>query len=275
MSGMDWIPSILTTSLFAGILWLCRNLIITRLTNAVKHEYDKKIEQLKTEFRKTEEAFKADLKRKEAQIEALRSGALYGIANRQYAIFQRQLVAIEQLWNAVISLSPAKSISALMAVIKFETAAKEAANNPRLREMFAMMDNLDMNIFSNNHAWKARPFVSQLAWAYYSAYQAILSHAVLRLQMLKNGLDMVEVIDTKSVVKLVKVALPHQAEYIEKYGPSAFHYLLDELESNLLLSFKLMLDGKELDKETLEKAAAIIKEAEKLIDSSKSNSSMA
>lgn len=265
---MNWIPAISTTSFFAVLLWLFRNLIITRLTNAVSHEYDKKIEQLKTELRKSEEIFRAGLRAKESQIEALRSGALSGVANRQTVIFERQLAAIEYLWDVVISLAPAKAVSAWMSVVKFEAAAKEAARNPRFREMFAMLDTLDLKSFDTNKALKVRPFVSQLAWAYYSAYQAIVFHAVLRLQMLKNGIDMVEVIDTQNVIKLVKVALPHQTEYIEKYGPVAFHYLLDELERNLLLSFKLMLDGKEADKETLAKAEAIIKEADKLTDSS-------
>ena len=265
---MDWIPALSTTSAFAVIIWLSRNLIVTRLTNAVRHEYDEKIEKLKTELRQSEEAFKADLRAKEAQIDALRSGALSGMANRQAAIFQRQLRAIEQLWEAVVSLGPAKAASAWMAVVKFEAAAKEAAKNPRFREMFEIIGNIDLNNMQTNQAVKTRPFISQLAWAYYSAYQAIVFHAVARLHMLKNGIDMVEVIDSEGVTKLVKVALPHQVEYIEKYGPGAFHYLLDELESNLLLAFQLMLKGEEADKDTLEKAAAIIKQSESLIDSS-------
>jgi hypothetical protein len=267
---MDWIPALSTTSLLALALWLFRNLISTILTNSVKHEYDIKIEQLKNELRQNEESFKADLRAKETQIDALRNGALSGISNRQAAIFERQLTAIEQLWDSIISLGPAKSVSAWMAVVKFEAAAKEAAKNPRFREMFSMIGNVDLRNLQTNQALKARPFISPLAWAYYSAYQAIVIHAVVRLQMLKNGVNMVEVIDTENVTKLVKVALPHQIEYIEKYGPGAFHYLLEELETNLLLAFKLMLKGEESDKETMEKAAAIIRESEKLMDSNAS-----
>jgi len=209
---MDWIPALSTTSLLALALWLSRNLIITRLTNSIKHEYDKKIEQLKTELRQNEESFKADLRAKESQIDALRSGALSGISNRQSAIFERQLAAIEQLWDSVMSLGPAKYVSSMMAVIKFEAAAKEAAKNPRVKEMFSVIGNVDLNKLDTNKALKARPFISPLAWAYYSAYQAIVMHAVLRLQMLKNGLDMAEVIDTKKVTELIKVALPHYSD---------------------------------------------------------------
>ena len=84
--------------------------------------------------------------------------------------------------------------------------------------------------------------------------------------MLKSGIDTVEVIDTKNVINLVKVALPHQVQYIEKYGPGALHYLLEELENNLLMAFQLMFKDDESDKDTLEKAAAIIKQSEALMD---------
>lgn len=73
---MDWIPAISTTSLLAIVLWLGRNLIITRLTNSVRHEYDQKIETLKASLKKSEESFKAELQAKASQIDALRSGAL-------------------------------------------------------------------------------------------------------------------------------------------------------------------------------------------------------
>jgi hypothetical protein len=252
---MEWIAAISTTSLFAAALWLSRNLIATRLTNSVRHEYDAKLERLK-----------ADLNAKASQIDALRSGVLSGVSARQAAIFQRHLTAIEQLWSAVVSLGPAKNVSASMAVVKFEAAAKEAAKNPRFREFFSMIGSIDLSSLPTEQALKARPFVSPLAWAYYSAYQAIIFHAVARMHMLKNGIDMVEVIDTKKVTELVKVALPHQGQYIENYGPSTFHYLLEELESSLLAAFQLMLKGDESDQATLDKAAAIIKKSESLMD---------
>jgi hypothetical protein len=252
---MEWIPAISTTFIFAAALWLSRNLIATRLTNSVRHEYDTKLERLK-----------ADLGAKASQIDALRGGALSGVTARETAIFQRHLTAIEQLWSAVISLGPAKSVSAWMAVVKFEAAAKEAAKNPRFREFFSMIGGIDLNSLSTDQALKTRPFVSPLAWAYYSAYQAIVFHAVARLHMLKNGIDMVEVIDTKNVTELVKIALPHQVQYIEKHGPGAFHFLLEGLENNLLAAFQLMLKGDDSDQATLDKAAAIIRKSETLMD---------
>ncbi|MBA3613039.1 MAG: hypothetical protein H0W49_09025 [Nitrospirales bacterium] len=264
---MDWIPAISTTSLLALVLWLGRNLIITRLTNSVRHEYDEKLETLKAKFKKSEELFKAELHTKESQIDALRSGALSGIVSRQAALYERRLRAVEQLWGAVISLAPAKGIASFMANLKYDVAAGEAAKNPRFREIFkAMGSGFDVGKLQTTDASKARPFVSPLAWAYYSAYQSIVMHAVFRNMLLQGGVDK-DLSNTEEVTKLVKVVLPHQEAYIEKWGSSAFYYLLEELESKILFEIDSILQGKQSDTESIEKAAQILRESDRLMES--------
>lgn len=244
---------------------------MTRLTNAVRHEYDQKIETLKAELRQNEEILKSDLRSKASQIEALRSGVLAGVVNRDSAVFARRIQAIEQLWDAVIAFGPAKGTSTYMGMVKFEEAAKEAAKNPDFRKIFSLFGNTDMSTLVGNHnkALKTRLFVSPLAWAYYSAYQAIVCHAVVRLFMLKNGIAIAEILDTKKVTDLVKVALPRYVEYIDEHGFAALPQLLEELENRLLTAFQLMLKGEDSDKASLEQAAAIIKKADILMAESK------
>lgn len=253
---MEWIPALSTTALLSFVLWLSRNMIITRLINAVKYEYDEKIENIK-----------ADLKARDSQVEALRSGALSGISHRHATLYNHQINAIKELWESVVLLAPAKSISAAMSVINFKEVSELSESNPRIREMFTQLGNVDLKKLPTNKALKTRPFISSLSWAYFSAYQAIVVNAVIRMEMLKIGINVQGVDDTEKVTKLVKVALPHHVGYIEKYGASAFHNLLDELESKLLMSFEVTLKGEELDKDTIKKAAEIIKEADLIMES--------
>jgi hypothetical protein len=123
MDLIDWIPAVSTTSLLAGALWLMRSLIITRLTQSVQHEFNEKLEILRTDLRKNEELFKAELRAKDAQIELLRSGAISGLASRQAALDRRRIEAVDQIWSAVVALAPAKTASAWMAPINFDVAA--------------------------------------------------------------------------------------------------------------------------------------------------------
>jgi hypothetical protein len=82
MTLLDWIPSLSTTMALALALWLARKLIATRLVMSVKHEFDSKLEMLRSQLRESEAALGADLRAKEAEIDALRRGALSTAAGR-------------------------------------------------------------------------------------------------------------------------------------------------------------------------------------------------
>ena len=182
MNFLDWVPAISTTALLGFALWLLRSVISTRLAKSVQHEFDSKLEALRTNLHKNEESFKADLRAKETQIEALRSTAMAGLAHRQAALDKRRIEAVDQLWSAVTALASFKGVSALLAVVKFDATAQAAALNPKIREMFSTIGgSFDPQKLQSGDASKARPFVSHIAWALFSAYQAILAHSLLKL----------------------------------------------------------------------------------------------
>lgn len=251
---MDWIPAITTTTLLGGAAWLGRNVLLERLKGSISHEFNEKLEKVR-----------AELREKENQIDALRSGALSGVQHRQAALYDRRLRATEDLWKAVVSMAGAKNLSALLANINFDAAVKEAAHNAQFREMFKTMGGFfDPKNLDISDAYKSRPYVSELAWAYYSAYQSIVMRAVIQFEALKAGLDK-DFSKVEEITKLVKVALPHQEQLIEKYGADAFHFLLEELELKLLNEIGKTLNGIEADQESLKKAAIILKEADSLM----------
>lgn len=266
MTFLDWIPAVSMTSLFAAVLWLLRSVIMTRLRASVRHEFNQKIEKLKSSLRESEESFKFDLRVKETQIEALRSGALSGLASRQAALDERRILAVDQIWSAVQKLAPAKSLSATMAIIKFEEALKLSAKKQASREMFASLGgNKDyQNLKATKEAETARPFLSDMAWALYSAYQSILAVAMIKMHMLEHGIDTPDIIDTNRIKRLLTAALPHQKDFINTVDTGAYHYLLDELETSLLNELRKILQGADVDKSTLEQAATILRESESL-----------
>jgi hypothetical protein len=249
----NWVPALTTTSLFGVVLWLARTLIITRLKNSVKNEFDTKLEVLRSE-----------LKTKEAQIESLRTGAMSGLITRQGVLYKRKLEAIDQIWSAVKEIEKAKYISAAMATLKFEECAKESARNPKFRTFIEVIEgNFDIRKVNLSGAALARPFITPLAWAYYSAYSSILMLAVAKIQILKIGVDdPKKLLNFESSSNLLKTVLPSRTEYINKYGSSAQHYLLDEIEQLLITELKNIQDGHEADKENAKRAAEIIKEVE-------------
>ena len=119
---IDWLLSPLaTTALLGLLLFLSRNWILTRLKASVEHEFNTALE-----------AVRADLRAKETQIEALRSGALTGLASRQAALDKRRLEAIDELWAGVGALAPLKWFTSMMATIKYDEALKKSKPQRRV-----------------------------------------------------------------------------------------------------------------------------------------------
>jgi len=245
-----------TAALLATAAWLMRNLIATRLTQSVKSEFDKKIENLRS-----------DLRTKESRIDALQDGALSGLVSRQSKIYEKQIEAIEHLWEAKRELDKLQFISASMSTVKFEESAKAAPTEPKLRKMFEIiggkLELADLNLES---AEKARPFISELAWAYFSAYRSILLLAFTKLDVLRKGVDSPgRFFELDGDKDLLKSILPHHSHYIDKHGDS--HEFLNEIEELLLSEFKNIQAGNESDRENTERAAVILRESKKLSDS--------
>lgn len=261
---MDWTPAITATGLFASILWLGRHLIANRLTQSVKHEYESKLEILRSELAASQKSVEHQMKTRESEIDALRQGALSGLASRQNEIFKKRLLAVEQLWGAVLSLSPGKYISHTMSLIKFDDALKITDKSESFKKFFeAFSSNVDPKAFKTIEAHKVRPFVSKMTWAYFSAYSSIVAVAYLRMQTLQFGMGM-DFTNKDSVLKLIRAALPHQEKLIIDHGFDAIHYLLDELEEKMLIEFDKVLQGTIDDKDSVERAAEIIKAAGEL-----------
>jgi hypothetical protein len=262
MTIIEWLLStVSSTGLLVIIGWLSRNLILTRLKASVQHEFDAKLVTLRADLRKGEESFKADLRSKDAQIEGLRNGALSALASRQAALDKRRLEAVEQLWAGIERLAPLKMAASMMSSFHFEKSLKLAAEDRKVREFFtALGKSFEPDKLEKTDAHKARPFVSEIAWALFAAYQAILYHAVVQVQMLKSGLNDSVLLDTESVTKLTKAALPGYTAYIDQHGMSGCSYLVDTLEVELLKELRRMMRGEESDKTSIEQAAKIMKE---------------
>jgi len=250
-----WIPALTTTSLFAGALWLARSIIVTRLRKSVQHEFDEKLE-----------AIKSELKTKEAQIESLRNGAMSGLITRQGALYQRKLEAIDQIWASVKELEKGKYTSVTLGALNVEECMKQSGKSENLKEFFQNVGgNTDLTVLDTSGAKLARPFLTPLAWAYYSAYSSVIAQALAVMNALKIGVkDVEKFLNFENTNNLLKIVLPSWSEYIDKYGISGHHSLLDEIEKLLLIELKNIQNGHEDDKENTRRAAMITKEIEKV-----------
>lgn len=104
-----------------------------------------------------------------------------------------------------------------------------------------------------------------MVWALYSAYVAIVFHAVAQMRILQFGIaDGPKFIDTESTSKLIKEALPHMAKFVDEYSDAGYHHVLESLEQELLKELRMMLEGADVDEASVVHSARILEAANKV-----------
>lgn len=274
MTWTEWIPAISTSSLLAAIAFLVGTYYKAKVEKGVQHNLDQKLEELRAKLRRDEEGFKADLRARDDQIAALRSGALSGMASRQAALDKRRLDAIEKLWSHVIDRWQSKLLARMAAPIKMEVAIDAAAQQNeegrKIREFAEVIWNT-AGIIDNTEPrdWidKERPFLSPIVWAIFSAYRHVLALPIAQITVMRTGVGRKMLADPKGILEMVKSALPHQANYIDKYGTTGLPYLIEELEEKLLSEIVISLESTTSDAKSVEQAAVILEAVDKVVAS--------
>jgi hypothetical protein len=243
-----WMPTILVAA-SAALAFLFRNYVKAWITNGIQHSFDAKLE-----------AIRAELREKEDKIKALRQIALSGATSRREALDKRHLEAVDKLWNGVIALGTLKLASKYMETVNFEESAKLAPTDANVRKLFETIGKLfNENTIPKISPAAERPYLSERAWALFSAYQAILSLAVVQIKALELGVpNSAKLLNFKVIDNLVHVALPHQMPLLEQYGTSACHYLVEELEQALLSELRRSLNEPSASREDVQTAAEIL-----------------
>ena len=104
-----------------------------------------------------------------------------------------------------------------------------------------------------------RPFVPEIAWAYFSAFTTVLIFNLVRFKVLKVDIENPQrLLKAENVRSILKAALPHQAQFIDGQDVGAYYYLLDEIEGKLLSELRKILDGKDADQAATQRAKEIM-----------------
>ncbi|WP_045837034.1 hypothetical protein [Hyphomicrobium sp. 99] len=226
----------------------------------VQHHFDQRIENLKSELRRTEQKFSAELDARERQLRSIADATLSLRSARQSALDVRRLQAVEKLWSAKIATDQMQIAARFLSNLNLKEVFKAAEDgDSRVQKLaenlhtMAGLDGLDMKPAS---ALSERPFVPADIWALFGAYQSVLIQSVAVLKALSNG--GIRYLNQEDTLKPMMISvLPEKSEFIEKFGASGYYYLLGAIEQKLLAAIANFLHGRDLDDEAFRRAAEI------------------
>tara|TARA_R110002074_G_scaffold73425_1_gene168578 strand:+ start:635 stop:1381 length:747 start_codon:yes stop_codon:yes gene_type:complete len=164
---------------------------------------------------------------------------------------QRKVEALEYLWNELCFHHTSSMSAEFLKVFKIGEVNKSlgggSSDQDKLslfaKEMsqLAGIDKLAERRKDREHMpnW-VKLYVSDGIWDAFTAHSAIISHAVATFLAWQNGLSAETFLKNDSVVEIAEKALPHQKEFLPKYGIGGCYFLLDELRN---LAFSRIREG--------------------------------
>lgn len=220
----------------------------------VKHLIDAK-------FDRELESFRSALRTDEQRISSLQNAVLNGSTSRAALLADRRMRAIEGLWEEVCRLGRFRMLVSVMQIVKVGELAARAAKDAKVREWITLVTgDMDIKDLGGTSPSLHRPFVSDQTWAAYSVYASVITYSVATLSLLKlGGGDPREYMDAAQLSDMVKAALPHQAQYIDRVGEASVYYLIDQLYDAALTAIRTEIEGRESDQQSVEQAKRVIK----------------
>ncbi len=268
---IDWLTSIASSAVTLAVgAFLAKTVLAPALEKSIQSRFDSKLEALKSDLRKDEETYKQQIRAQDDKIAALRSGALSNMATRNAIIDKRRIEAIESLWQLVVDKHEMRYAARMAQSLRMDKLMERAAGNSadadKIKEFGDML--FKMTGQKSDKGGPSgdihRPFLSPISWALFSAHASVLGYIGAQFYAVKTGIGAGIFADPKPIIDMVKAALPHQSDLIDKYGVAFLAYLVDELEEKILDTLMKDLRDPEFGLQTVAQATAILKEVEKV-----------
>lgn len=235
-------------------IFIFKTIIKNFLTNAIKHDYDVKLEQVKNEIIQNN-----------TDIKNLRDGALSGVNYRQNIIYNKKIETAEKLWNDIIDLSKAKFYPQILSNFDIKKVNLKSKEDEKIQTYFQSLEgNFRVEDFNFVESNKYQLFLPDTTWSYFKAYRGIIINGTLIFSSLKLGLGL-DMISENGLKNLLIIALPEKKDEITKIDtPNTFYYFLEILENKILHDLQNIIKGLDNDFENIKFSYKIIQDTNDL-----------
>jgi len=273
---IDWLwrlasDAVTTAALLAAATWLCRTWIKERLSADIRTETETKLASVKDQLHRDTETELTTVRTRLAAAETKLSEARKaGIdANQQLyaAVVPEQIAGLKGLWAGIREARAINVVSLFVTVMDLGTVRRSIGEQRFTNQIARMLAQIDhMELLKRLQAVEQwRPFVTERAWALFSAYhQFYTTHLLRGIALSMPNLELAERLwQTNNELKIVQAtATP---EIAAQYAGSAYlgtAPFLRYVERELLDEFARSLKGEHSGHEAARRAADIIRVAE-------------
>ena len=269
---MDSVQIILSSSVIVSIVLLIllrlfrktiEEWIVKNLHAKIQHEYDQRLETLKSQLTNQNEVswlkFKNQLQEKQSLIESVRSSFMAG----QSLSAERRLNAIDQLWTEIVAIRnivpPVMKIvdalkeneTAIYTNYLGTTRANDATTNWSIEEFESKVNSISKSIE------EIRPYIGEYLWAVFQTYRAIHIRICVKLQIDEDNADNVVKWYEDEMIQDMILTILDEKEFklfnSKQYGKLG--WLQRSLEQKILFQLEKFISGEFYSDDTQRKFA--------------------
>jgi hypothetical protein len=247
--------SLVTTGLLSFVGFLLRTVILERLRRAISHEYDEKLEQLKSENQKVLD----ELRSARAEQQAFRAMAMSLMTSTRTSTMDKRVAAIERLWTSMLDIR--LNLPGLVAVLDLVGWDTSHLTDPALNDLkkIDVLTALKPQLESTAQVSRMRPFLGDQLFSLYDATQSILGRAVsTTISSLQQG-QLRKWYDEEDTQKLLHAVLSQdESAQFARMKQGQMDWVFRLLQSKVVAEIQRELSGLPAAEQALANAARIL-----------------
>lgn len=253
--------ALLTTAL----IWLSKNLISERLKNAIKSEYDIKLESHKSVLQAEQDRALEKLRADNAQFTATLSSASSAFSAAQAAAHQEKLNAIKVLWEKVVHLRanihPIAHLADLHGPKEFSGQMKIGYG----KDMIAKADpsqTKEMGFEDKAVVERLRPFLGEPIYQLFHLFWFVPARIVGNIIMEKavRATENEYFMDFPDIQRLLPTFLsPDEIEQLNKQTGMQVTFIRNKIEAKMLEAIQDLISGKSAGHDALKNSESLAK----------------
>lgn len=232
-------------SLIAALAWLLRSWITERLSQSIKHRYDRDIEAYKN-----------------AMVFAISASA-----EGQKSAIEGRMRGFDRIWKAMLAVrnntGPINTFLDILTVDEYKTIK----NHPHFQALVGdLNEERIMKMIPDQYVEEARPYVGEVVWSLFSVYQAF-NVRIIMLAWLSGDRDEEKIHWYKDPPTRNFIALALTKEELIKFDAlpiGKIDYVRKAIEARVLAAWQRVISGAEFGDEALLQAHKILEATSKV-----------
>ena len=260
---VQWLQSQITNAFFTGALFafvapLFSTMISERIRRAVGHEYDSKLEELRTSNTKVLD----ELRSARAEREAFRAMAMSLMTSTRAGTLNKRVEAIDVLWRSLQELRTATPHMIGVLDLVGWNISKLGVQGLNDLQNSNYLEALAPNLKSSVEVAKNRPFLGDHLFSMYHAAQAIFGRAISTSILSHQQKHFRHWFKEQDIVDLIKTMLQPE-EFVHFYALQSdqLDWLFRSLERRMVAEIQRELSGEPDAEQALLQANRIIERA--------------